>query len=121
MSGGYHISQNPINYVQKNPLPNINQTIAFLKDGFLQPSSISPQNTISGGSITYTPTQLLYRYIVRTNLGGSNVTDIMPSASSIIDSLNQNSAVHANAQQQGVTKTIQPGFYFDFMVTNWMG
>ena len=115
------IASNQSNYVQKTPIPNLNQTLAFLKDGFLQPYSVSPQNTIStSGSVTYTTTQLLYRYLIRTNIGatGAVVTDTTPTASQIVAALNQNPSIHSNAQQQGVTKSVQVGFYFDWMVNN---
>ena len=123
----YQIRKNPVNYVQKDASVNFNQTISFLKDGFLQPSSIYPENTISGTGVTYTTTQLLYKYLVRNNLG-SSTSDTTPTAAQIVAALNQNPAVETNNQQQSYIynsnaqtypqKTVQAGFYFDWMVTN---
>jgi hypothetical protein len=102
----YSISNNPVNFVNKDPQQQVLYNLANINATFTFPvRSI----TIDAGTATYTAEQMLGTYILRKNSTGNDTTD---TATNIINACRAKVRALSNLKQE----TIPNGFSFSFMV-----
>lgn len=113
----FYSVQNPSKFVRQNENTYTAQTIEFLRSGFQQPDSIDSLTDITGGAHTYTPAELLNRYIVRSGLSANPTTDTTCTAEDLIQALNNDQWIRKTAQDSA-PRPVRRGFYFDVSFYN---